>query len=547
MWTRSRRSMIMQPRSTSRVAFWASVSIFIAAIAAAATAYLARPQIIITEGLSDTLFLLNLGYFFTEGFVPNVDYPHFYGGLTSVLNGAWLSMLDGAPTALDLTMLTFLAICAVLLMASLPTRGGGLAGLCLSLLLCALMLTRTAFERGEFDLLAHSHFMMYNRAAWGFSALLLYCGVLQVCAQEKRHEILRAVVFGLCIFFIAWTKASFGIVVAIACLTLLALRELRFVAIGVVTFAALLLAVSATSLFGVREFYESTAFFLFQASLERSSSFGITRKMAWTGLATLMPLLLLGAWLAAQGRGAIGRRALVFCAASALAMFFATIGTGSFKIESVLGPLGAILAILLIAASDKAGLRPPDLRRFAVPVIVTLAFSGGHLLSGLSYMVKNTAGQQSRYTNSDAIGVVFDPQRAPYQSIDQVRHTVDAANHDPALIIDRSDALLMASIQDAVDIAAEIDILPSDEVVSLTTLYLPYFLKTRPAVHFPSYGRGAWHAHEGFNIPDAVDYVFVPRFQSPSWNDGYTPDLERHFSIVAMSPFWTVHRRRSAT
>ena len=213
----------------------------IAAIGVLLAVLLALPgQTITTKYVNDLLVFLDGAHRIWSGQVPNVDFHSSLGPLSFYLPAAGLGlsgrMAGAMPVGMALAVLLFAAI-AVHVLGSRMRPAIGIP-------LAAFLLLVAAVPANPGEAIADLSFaMFYNRLGW--SALgLLFVLYLQPGKADRRQGLLDAACAATLVLFLAYTKATYGLV-GLAFLVFLATdrRQGRWALAALVACAAVALLV----------------------------------------------------------------------------------------------------------------------------------------------------------------------------------------------------------------------------------------------------------------------------------------------------------------
>lgn len=308
--------------------------------------FVAFPAVVLDDHhFSDTVLLANLGWRGINGFLPNIDFPHFYGGVT-----AWFMTLAFKLFGVDYRSINYAflmlygASVGCLLLLSFR-RLSITASTCLVVFAAALILSLAPIEEGFVVWPRIAHSFVYNHVA-----TVLVMALTVYAAREiipARIEAASSVLAGFVVFLMILLKTTFAIFVPFLLLALLIQSRLRSslflmigTALGVLVLDPNLIRVSG-----------SLVVLLSSEAARNGASFAFIFDRLSTALmvqavpASLMGILLVRPSLAGQRGSGVLFWTLVLCGIGYLGML---VSMGGSESVLMLLPMVLVASVLVI-------------------------------------------------------------------------------------------------------------------------------------------------------------------------------------------------------
>jgi hypothetical protein len=535
---------------------------------------LATPLALDTIFMADTVLFAHLGWRGVNGLSPVIDFPHFYGGMTTYFVTKAFQIFGVSFKSIDYAfVMMFGAATAVLWGLSwrrLPWHAIAL----LLALSAALMISLFSIEHAvswhprklRFNV---SHSYVYNHAG---IVLMMALTVFALKPTANRWlEWGAAVVAGLALYGLMLLKTTFGVM--LPCVVLACMLQGRWSSVLLVLAGAgagmLLMDPGMTRVLG------SLNFLLESAAARRGGGVeGLLRSGVLILLEHLLPLfitfLLASLLLRDRSRATLGFAvAAVICAGGYGAAILTTDGDPYNKLMPILTVLTLMIADRLSAVPEPAA--PRTRTRGRVPAAASFQSIAWALPAGMAYAVILPALAVSGYyalrahQYADAM-LVEDGLLAGYfvhgeadwavRNIDTTDPAVRRAEavrvtqgriNEPYIILDYSDRYVVYA--DGIALLQEIPDVSSYGIISNGLMFdFTVPMQSKVVLSYPIFPtRGLPGLADRNRLGPDVDLVMMST-EIAGWelvNDEVSPLMGPDFRACRRSTFWTLYARRT--
>lgn len=517
---------------------------------------LLQPILIDSFHFDDTVFLANLGWRGVNGYFPNIDYPHFYGGIVAQFI-TWSFKVFGVDfKSIDYAFVA-MYFAATLLLLALTYRRLSLVGLTtLIALTAALILSLVPIEAGFVIRPKSAHSMVYNHLAVAIMLGLTVFGAKSV--PSASVEAPSSLLAGAALYVLVLLKTTFAVFAPILVVALLLQR--RWIS------AALLLLGTIVSMLlmdpGMTRALGSLDTLLSTSAAESRSGIGaiLTSSLENISAQLFALLLLLGLHIRlwTQDRSIAFR---MFCAsvlftAGYLGALISMAGTGSYMLLPMLVVLFALHADAVVESKgsplDQGTANAEIALVSALPVLLCYSFVLPAVASSAGTTIQSFRHQSASLISAGPAAsyvLIGEPIERKADLAAAVRRTsaeIEAAIMSEGGRVTNAHEYIMYA--DGINLLADIPQIETYGIISNGRMFdFSPAVESEPVLSYPVWPTANLDYFQT-NAPLDADIELVMMSRDVTQLDLVGPSLIRRmgddFVVCKETPIWTLHVRR---